>query len=287
VNWIDTGLVASSLVVLAFASAGFFAWRTGSPAALEPGPFWYWAWASLLIAGAANDLSQAAHLAVYIPPMLSPIFTAFLLAGALCYAGREVPVYLLPMAVVIGLVRAAAESEGWLGLSGLLSLLVEPTGAAVCAWLVYRAATTHQASWLHRLMPIGFVALAGLEVLGASRALFGFTRLVIWPLWLAVGIPLIGLQFLIGMERAERARSQSQRDREGRNQVNVRLQLLASNIQEVIAEISSDRRSMCPTSAPFSCGTVRSSHRFFSPMRSTARRQRCRVPCSRRWKSGR
>jgi PAS domain S-box-containing protein len=242
VNWIDTGLVASSLIVLAFASAGFFAWRSGSRGSLDPGPFWWWGWASLLIAGAAADLPETTQVAVYIPPVLSPVFAAFLVAGALCYRGRDVPLLLLPGAVAIGVVRAVAENAGWPVLSGVLSFLFEPTAALVTAWWVHREASDQHASWLHRAMPIGFVAIAAVEILGASRALFGLDRLVIWPLWLTAGIPLIGLQLLTGMERAERARDQSRRDREGRDQVNVRLQLLASNIHEVICEISPDRR---------------------------------------------
>jgi two-component system cell cycle sensor histidine kinase/response regulator CckA len=240
VNWIDTGLVASVLVVLGFAGAGFFTWRSHSRGPLDSGPFWWWAWASVLIAGLSTKLAQATQIAVYVPPLLSPVFSAFLVAGALRYRARDVPVWLLPGAIVLGAVRAVAEGWGFVHLSGMVSLAVEPTGALIAAFLVHRGAATQQASWLHRLMPIGFVAIAAVEMLGASRALFGLTRLVIWPLWLASGIPLVGLQVLIGMERILRAEGESERDRAGREQVNERLELLAENIREVISEITRD-----------------------------------------------
>jgi len=240
VSWIDTSVLASTLVVLAFAGVGFFAWRSGSQRTLDAGPFWYWAWATVLVAGAAADLAETTLVGAYVPPVLSPVFSALLVAGALRYCGRSVPVFLLPAGIGVGCVRALAEGVGLPVVSGTLSLAVEPTGALVAGWLVHREASAERASWPHRAMPFGFVAIAAVEALGAAQSLGGAGRLIVWPLWLAAGIPLVGLQAVTGMERAARAEKESQRDRERREAANHRLELVAGNIQEVICELSAD-----------------------------------------------
>lgn len=237
-SWIDTGVIASALVILVLASAGFFSWRSGSRTGLHGGPFWYWAWAILLTIGATADLERPAWLATNAPPILSPVFSAFLIAGALRYCGRQVPWRLSTAALAVGCARAFAEVNGAFALSSAISLAVEPAAALVAGWIVHREASARGASWLHRVMPLGFVAVAIVETVGASQGLLDGGRLVLWPLWLAAGVPLIGLQVITGMERADRAEDESLRDRQDRRSANARLQLVAENIHEVIAEWS-------------------------------------------------
>jgi PAS domain S-box-containing protein len=242
VSLVDTLILGSALFVLLFASDGVVAWRSGSRGRLESGPYWYWAWATLLVLAVAHGIADGTDLVAFVPPVLSPVFSGFLVAGALRYSERTVPKLLMPAAVAIGLLRAAAEGSGWLQLSGAISLFVEPTGAAIAGWLVYRAASGRQASWSHRLMPAFFGLLAVVEVLGAGHLLFDSSRFILWPLWLATAIPLLTLQQMTSIERAGRAEHESHREREDREKATERLSLLASHVRDVITEIGADGR---------------------------------------------
>jgi PAS domain S-box-containing protein len=240
VNLIDALLLGGALYVLLFAAAGLFAWRSSRHAPLEPGPFWYFAWATLLVSGAAAEVGDPGSLVAFVPPVLSPVFSAFLLAGALRYSLGRVPPALLPAAVGIGLIRAGAELQGFIQLSGFISLLIEPPAAALAGWLVYRESARQHASWLHRLMPICLCAIAVVEVLGAWRAISGVERFVLWPFWLAAVVPLAGLQRILQIERVALAEDESLQERADRDTAIERLGLLASHIRDVISEIAPD-----------------------------------------------
>jgi PAS domain S-box-containing protein len=241
VGLLDTTILGGALVVLLCAVSGLVAWRSG-PRVLEAGPYWWWAWAALLISGVAAEAGADSAYVAFVSPVVSPVFTAFLLAGALRYSQREIPVALLPAFVAIGLLRAIAELQGWGPLSGALSLAVEPTGAALAAWLVYDEGRKQGASWPHRLMPVFLAAIALCELLGAWNFFVGTGRLIMWPLWLAATLPLLGLQLVTGMQHADEAAHDSRRDREISEQAMERLGVLATRIHDVISEIGPDGR---------------------------------------------
>ena len=79
---LDTTILGGALFVLLFALDGVVAWRSGSRGRLESGPYWHWAWATLLVLGVAHSISDAGDLISVVPPVLSPVFSAFLLAGS-------------------------------------------------------------------------------------------------------------------------------------------------------------------------------------------------------------
>ena len=75
---LDTVLLGITLLAVSLAASGSYAYRSRSQ-----NPYWLWAWAMLLLAGAAGEAAKTQALLTVAPPLLSPVFSAFLLAGAL------------------------------------------------------------------------------------------------------------------------------------------------------------------------------------------------------------
>lgn len=232
-NSLDTFLLGLTLFAMSLAAVGSYAYRSRS----QP-PYWFWAWAVLLLAGASSEAVSAYPDLGFAPPLLSPVFSALLLAGGLFYAGRPVPLSLVPIGVGLGLARALADAVGQPQVSGVISLAFEPSAAAYTGYLVHRAARDANASWPDRLMPVFLVALAVVEVLGALRPLSGFERIVLWPLWLGAGLPLLALQMFATLEDADRALGRSAEEQRKREETHERFLLLTSRMREIISEIS-------------------------------------------------
>ena len=234
---LDAVLVGATLFALMLAGLGAYAHRSRSSS-----PYWYWGWAVLLLAGVGSEASKAYADVAFVAPLLSPVFSALLLAGALSYAGRSVPPPLIVAGLAMGVLRAVSEALGQTQVSGALSLVFEPTAAAWAAWLVHGTARHREGSWAERLMPLSLAAITLAEFFGAMRALGGFERLIVWPLWVGASAPLLGLQSITTMGRARRAEERSEVDQRARDQATERFAFLTSRMREVITELGPDGR---------------------------------------------
>jgi len=202
-----------SLILLLLAVVGFVLYLLRRPE-LGPASIWAMAWinafATLVLVKVGGD-PQSTWVA---PPayVLGSLFPALILAGALSYARRTIPAWLLPAALLVGLVRAGlAEHEG-IAIAQALSLLVEPGLMLAAAWVALGPARGLAPALMPRLLPAAFVTLALVE--GASALswllLEDLSRLVTAS-WVVVGPLTLGLQIQAVGERS-RAELRSARD---------------------------------------------------------------------------
>ena len=169
-----------SLILLLLALVGFALYLLRRPE-LGPAIIWAMAWinafATLMLVKVGGD----PHSAWVAPPayVLGSLFPALILAGALSYARRTIPTWLLPGALLLGLVRAGlAENEG-IAIAQALSLLVEPGLVLAAAWVALGPARGSAPALMPRLLPVAFVMLALVEGAPPSRGSFSRTS----PSW--------------------------------------------------------------------------------------------------------
>lgn len=164
------------------------AWRSGRARA-APFGFWPLAWAILVGAGAM----RVAALPVQFEYGATAAFWGLMVAGAYRYAAIPIPRGRLfaGAGLVLGLVGLSA--LGGQGLGGWVVVGVSWVGAVVSALVVHRAAAARDASLLHRLLPVGFLAVAGLGTFDHAVMSHGLESVAVW---LVVGIPVATHQAL-------------------------------------------------------------------------------------------
>jgi hypothetical protein len=90
------------LVVAALAGlSGGLTWKRDT----RPSMLWTRGWLFLFAAGAIAALAGGIPWADSVVHLLGPFFPALMLAGALAHAGRPVPVWLVPLAFLLGVLR--------------------------------------------------------------------------------------------------------------------------------------------------------------------------------------
>lgn len=153
----------------------------------EPGALGLWLAATAAVFGAG-----ICHLLLTeLPWMLLPGYTlavfypALLLAGARVYAGRSVPAWLLPLALVAGVVRAGAALLDWTTVSLCVGFATQPTAALGAALGVLRSSRPRRPS-AHRALGSALLGVAALEV----------ATLVSTPVGTPIGPPLLALWIL-------------------------------------------------------------------------------------------
>ncbi len=178
-------MVEIALLALLSVLAGVaLALRRGRP----PGALGFWLAATGTVFGAGVCQLLTGEIRWILLPggVLEVLYPALLLAGALVYAGRAVPAWLLPLALGAGVARAAAAEAGWPVLSQGIGLAAQPTAALLAAALVFRAPPPRRPSRAHRLL---------------APALFGVGVLEVVTLWITpagapIGLPVLGLWVL-------------------------------------------------------------------------------------------
>ena len=112
-------------------------------------------------------------------------FWALFVAGAYRYAEQPTPGWLIPASLGGCVALTLAFLEPTLRLAGLLSVITSWTAAIVSASVVHRAAKSRNASMLHRLLPLGFIATV---TFGSFDHLVAGRGLDTIPIWLIGGI---------------------------------------------------------------------------------------------------
>jgi len=202
-----------SLILLLLVLVGFALYLLRRP---EVGPaiIWAMAWinafATLMLVKGGGD----PHSAWVAPPayVLGSLFPALILAGALSYARRAIPTWLLPGALLWGLVRAGLAENGGIAIAQALSLLVEPGLMLAAAWVALGPARDSAPALMPRLLPVAFVMLALVEGATAiSWILLEDISKLVTAGWVVVGPLTLGLQIQAVGERS-RAELRSARD---------------------------------------------------------------------------
>ncbi len=173
------------------------AWLSGR-SRVAPVGYWPMAWAVLVALGGVRVTGLPNHYE--LPPTVA--FWALLVAGAYRYAARPVPRWLVPASLGVVAVEGLAIFGGRVDLGGWISVASAWGGALIAADVCRRAAETRDATLLHRLLPLGFVAV----VLLGSVDHFFLSRgpSAISP-WLVVGILVATHQAIAVFDRVRKS----------------------------------------------------------------------------------
>jgi len=139
------------------------------------------AWAVLVAIGGMRVIGLPGHYEL-IPTLA---FWALFVAGAYRYAEQPTPGWLIPASLGGCVALTLAFLEPTLRLAGLLSVITSWTAAVISASVVHRAAKSRNASMLHRLLPLGFIATV---MFGSFDHLVAGRGLDTIPIWLVGGI---------------------------------------------------------------------------------------------------
>ncbi|MDJ0851416.1 MAG: PAS domain S-box protein [Myxococcota bacterium] len=232
--------MAVLILCLLLIAVGGIVWglrRSTNPAAL-------WAWGWVVFAAIAGFIALQAELAwgPSVANLVSPLLPGFLLAGALAYADRRVPAWLLPAALAAGAIRWILAGTALPQAGHLIGIVVEPAAELGAALLVWQVSRRPGATLAQHLLAPAFVAIAALDTVTALAAFRGIempTPVVIgWPL---VGFITLGLQISASGQRSREMRALLQREGEEARQAlresEQRFQVLAEHSTDLIAEI--------------------------------------------------
>lgn len=176
-----------------------------------PGVSWAWACVALLSSGALTQLGPDRVWTTLGGFALGTLYPALLLIGALGYAGRPVPRWLAPAALLLGAWRGVAQLWGQLALAHGLGLAFEFPMVLLAAIVVARAPLRGPRSFSQRLLPAALLATAGLEVASALAMLGGGALpLELVQAWIAMASLLLAVQLAawsaVSRQDLERAR---------------------------------------------------------------------------------
>ena len=166
---------------------------------------WLAGWTAAALAGFLPFLGPDAwphfQLAAHT---LGTLYSVLLLSGTLLLAERNVPRWLLPAALVYGVLRATAASEFGPHLGYALGLLCEPIAVVVAARVAWDASRTADAGRAERWLgpSFGVLALAGTFHLAWLTA--GRSPAALAPLWVVVAPIALGVQIQAAADRLRR-----------------------------------------------------------------------------------
>ena len=169
---LETLEVGIGLLVLGLLWGSWFSGR----ARIAPRGHWPMAWAVLVAIGGMRVGGVPGHYEL-IPTVA---FWALLVAGAYRYAERPTPGWLIPASLGTCVALTLAFLEPTFQIAGWLSVTTAWLGALVAATVVHRAAKSRNASMLHRLLPLGFIATVTLGSFDHFVARRGLDTISTW-----------------------------------------------------------------------------------------------------------
>jgi len=220
--------------ILVLAGVGFSILRR--PAA---GPLVFWTWGCFTLLGSALCTLVLTEFGWTLPVghALATTYPVFLLFGALVYAERDRPRWLLPLALALVFCRGLLVMGGLGDLSQGIALAVEPPAVLASAAYVFGATRGSAASVWQRALPPALLLIAGLEAAAAaSRIWLGGLPVVLAGVYLAVVPAVLVLQIAAvgdrGREALRRARDELER------RVEERTAELAKSVDDLQAQIA-------------------------------------------------
>jgi PAS domain S-box-containing protein len=199
-----------------------------------PTTWWAWACTSLLVSGAGTLLLGEASWTHLVGFGLGTLYPALLVAGALRYSARDVPLWLPLAALAIGLGRGAAQIAGQPELAQGLALTFEVSFVLFAAVIVTGADTHGPRTPSQALLMPALVTIAVLEAATALAMFRGGT--IPTPL---VGAWLVSAPMLLALQLSAWGEI-------GRRELTRARELLEERVQEqtaryrVVSELSSD-----------------------------------------------
>jgi PAS domain S-box-containing protein len=170
-----------------------------------PTVWWAWACTAILVSGASTLLVSDISGAIPLGYGLATLYPALLLAGALRYTGREVPVWLPLIAFAVGVARGVAQEAGQAGWAQGLALTLETSLVLFAAAVIARVATRGPQITSQTLLIPALIAIAVLEGMTALTLLrTGALPLPIVAAWLVGAPALLALQLAAWSEVGRR-----------------------------------------------------------------------------------
>jgi PAS domain S-box-containing protein len=160
------------------------------------------------LAGASGILTVLGHQfprALLLSYPLGTFFPALLLAGSFAFARRELPRWLLPAALALGLARAGLVAAGLPSAAYGVSLALEPFAVLAAGLVAARATPAADSSWAEHLLGPAFVVLAATGVVHLA-----WLRLAeqvpsgLFALWTLTAPPVLFIQVQADWERTRR-----------------------------------------------------------------------------------
>jgi PAS domain S-box-containing protein len=231
---VEIGLL---VFILALAGVGFSILRRP-----EAGPtaFWTWGCFALFGSGLCTFILPEYRWSLPVGHALATAYPVFLLAGALVYAERDWPRWLLSVALGLGFSRGLLAMGGLHDLSHGIALVVEPTAALAGAAYVFSATRGGGASVWQRTLAPALVLVAGMD--GASAVWMigrGAMPVGLVGTWLVVAPLVLALQIAAVSDRGQDALRRA-RDELGLR-VAERTAELAKSVAELEAQIAERR----------------------------------------------
>jgi PAS domain S-box-containing protein len=167
--------------------------------------FWVTGWVLAGASGLLTVLGDQVPRALLLSYPLGTLFAALLLAGALVFAERGIPAWLLPAALALGIARAGFAAASLASAAYAVSLVLEPIAVLAAGRIAARAAPSAGATWAERLLGPAFAALAvaggvHLAWLGAAKDLSPG----LFALWTLTAPPILFVQVQADWERTRR-----------------------------------------------------------------------------------
>ena len=160
-----------------------------------PTTWWAWACTAVFLSGASTLLVQQGGWTFVLGFALATLYPALLLAGALRYAAREVPIWLPLGAIAIGAARGVAYVSGHPEWASGISLAVEPALALSAAAVVYRADTHGPPTLGQALLVPALLAMVLLEATtGVVLLVGGSFPMPLIAVWLVAVPGLLAIQ---------------------------------------------------------------------------------------------
>jgi len=199
--------VSELMICLLLMAVGGIVWSlrdSSNPAAL-----WTGGW--LVLVGTALTIVYATSVpwGGTLNLLTSALLPAFTLAGALVYANRRFPSWLLPGALAIGVLRWGLVQGGGSPTGHVIGIVIEPGFELAAAWYALLVARRPDASASQRVLVLALVSLAvldGLTALTISRNLPFPTGLTVG--WNVIGPATFALQILSAAHRGRLMRLQ-------------------------------------------------------------------------------
>jgi PAS domain S-box-containing protein len=195
------------LLLLTLAGGGFLI--GGLVLRTESGGRWAASWALLALAGLCVALSERVPAARFLSYVFGSCFPFAVLAGALRYAGRREPAWLIAAALGVAAARVALAAAGHPDATAALALMVDPSAIMGAAWLVARA--SHGRNAWHQVLAPGFVLLAAVEAYdGFLQIRAGDVATAPWMFWILAAVPLAAAQIVAALRSIQISRAQTE-----------------------------------------------------------------------------
>jgi PAS domain S-box-containing protein len=225
---------------IAFLTIGLWAGARRSRERAER--FWAVAWCSTLASGTL--LLVPCSDSTTLISFLGPVFPAGQLAGALAFAPGRAPGWIVPVALVLGLLRAASVTWGFEPLVQWIPLAVEPVGTLVAAWLLHRAARRKDVPWMLGVVPALLVVAAATDLMTwlADTASQGAPAHIA-VLWCGLVLSCMPLQVHLAVNRDRHHLANLQyRTEAALEQSQARFRALSECAFDLVAEVDGDER---------------------------------------------